>query len=63
VSEGGGDGADQELQHVFIAQDLDQNPEGPKPALPLKASPGSLTPSFKNYAITFSMIVHLRFKS
>jgi hypothetical protein len=29
VSEGGDEGADEELQYVFVAQDLDQSPEGP----------------------------------
>jgi hypothetical protein len=30
VPEGGDEGVDEELQHVFIAQDLYQSPEGPK---------------------------------
>jgi hypothetical protein len=30
VPEGGDEGVGEELQHVFIAQDLDQSPEGPK---------------------------------
>jgi hypothetical protein len=30
VLEGGDEGADKELQHVFVAQGLDQSPEGPK---------------------------------
>jgi hypothetical protein len=47
VPEGGDEGADEELHYVDVAQDLDQSPEGPKPTLPAKASPGSLTPSFK----------------
>jgi hypothetical protein len=30
VSEGGDEGADEELQYVDVAQGLDQSPEGPK---------------------------------
>jgi hypothetical protein len=30
VLEGGDGGADEELQYVDVAQDLDQSPEGPK---------------------------------
>jgi hypothetical protein len=53
VPEGGDEGADEELPYVNVAQGLDQSPEGPKANLAAKASPGSLTPSFKNYAIMF----------
>jgi hypothetical protein len=51
VPEGGDECADEELQCVDVAQDLDQVQKGPRPTLPSKASPGSLTLSFKNYAI------------
>jgi hypothetical protein len=47
VPEGGDEGADKELPCVNVAQDLDQVQKGPRPTLPAKASPGSLTPSFK----------------
>jgi hypothetical protein len=47
VPEGGDEGADEELQYVDVAQDLDPSPEGPKANLASEASPGSLTPSFK----------------
>jgi hypothetical protein len=47
VPEGRGGGADEELQYVDVTQDLDPSPEGPKANLPAKASPGSLTPSYK----------------
>jgi hypothetical protein len=30
VSEGGGEGVDEELQHLSVAQGLDPGPEGPK---------------------------------
>jgi hypothetical protein len=64
VPEGGDEGADKELQSVDVAQDLDPSPEeGPRPTLPAKASPGSLTPSFKIMQLCFAMIVHLRFRS
>jgi hypothetical protein len=39
MPEGGDEGADKELQHIYVAQDLDQNPEGPKANL---ASEGKL---------------------
>jgi hypothetical protein len=51
VPEGGDEGADEELQYVDVAQDLEQSLEGPKANLASEASPGSLTLSFKNYAI------------
>jgi hypothetical protein len=47
VPEGGDEGTDEEMQYADIAQDLDPSPEGPRPTLPVKASPGSLTTSFK----------------
>jgi hypothetical protein len=62
VPDGGDGGADGDVQHVVVEQDLDQSPEGPRPTLPSKASPGSLT-LFLNYAIIVAMIVHLRFRS
>jgi hypothetical protein len=61
--EGGDEGAVGELQYVNIAQDLDQSPEGPKAKLASKGKLQITSPSFYNYAIIFSMIVHLRFKS
>jgi hypothetical protein len=47
VSEGGNEGADEELQYVDIAQDLDPSSEGPKANLASEGKPGSLTPYFK----------------
>jgi hypothetical protein len=46
VPEGGEGGADGDVHYVAIEQDLDQSLEGPRPTLPAKASPGSLTLSF-----------------
>jgi hypothetical protein len=43
VPKGGDGGADKELQCVDVAQGLDPSPEGPRPTLPAKESPGSLT--------------------
>jgi hypothetical protein len=53
VPKGGGEGADAELQYVDVAQDLDPSPGGPKANRASKASPGSLTPSFKIMQLCF----------
>jgi hypothetical protein len=47
VPEGGDEGADEELQCVDVAPDLDPSPEGPKANLASEGKPGSLTSSFK----------------
>jgi hypothetical protein len=39
VLEGGDEGASEELQHVFVAQGLDQSPERPKANLASKGKP------------------------
>jgi hypothetical protein len=39
VPEGGDEGADKELQHVFVAQDLHPSPEGPKANLASEGKP------------------------
>jgi hypothetical protein len=39
VPEGGDEGADEELQHVFVAQDLDPCLEGPKANLASEGKP------------------------
>jgi hypothetical protein len=62
VPEGGDEGASEELQHVFIAQGLDNVQKGPRPTLPVKASPESLTPSFKIYAIMFCYVCAFTFQ-
>jgi hypothetical protein len=46
VLEGGDEGADKELQHVFIAQGLDQSPEGPKANLASEGKPQIINPVF-----------------
>jgi hypothetical protein len=46
VSEGGGGGADEELQYVDVAQDLDPSPEGPKANLASKGKPRIINPVF-----------------
>jgi hypothetical protein len=53
VPEGGDEGASEELQRVFVAQGLDQSPEGPKANLASEGEPRIINPSFKNYAIMF----------
>jgi hypothetical protein len=40
---GGDEGADGDVHYVDVEQDLDKVQKGPRPTLPTKASPGSLT--------------------
>jgi hypothetical protein len=53
VPEGGDEGADEELQYVDVAQDLDPSPEGPKANLASKGKPRIINPIFQNYEIMF----------
>jgi hypothetical protein len=46
VPEGGDEGADEELQYVVVAQDLDQSPEGPKANLASEGKPRIINPVF-----------------
>jgi hypothetical protein len=46
VPEGGDEGADEELQHVFVAQDLDPCLEGPKANLASEGKPRIINPVF-----------------
>jgi hypothetical protein len=46
VPEGGDEGADEELQHVFVAQDLDPSPKGPKANLASEGKPRIINPVF-----------------
>jgi hypothetical protein len=46
VPEGGDECADEELQHVFVAQGLDQGPEGPKANLASEGKPLIINPAF-----------------
>jgi hypothetical protein len=46
VPEGGGEGADEELNFVDVAQGLDQSPEGPKANLASKGKPQIINPAF-----------------
>jgi hypothetical protein len=39
MPEGEDEGADEELQDVYVAQDLDQSPEGPKANLASEGKP------------------------
>jgi hypothetical protein len=63
VPEGGDEGADRDMHHVAVAQDLDQSPEGPKANLADEGKPRIINLVFKNYEITFAMFLHLRFRS
>jgi hypothetical protein len=44
VPEGGDEGADEELQHVYVTQDLNQSPEGPKANLASEGNPRIINP-------------------
>jgi hypothetical protein len=46
VPEGGDEGADEELQHVFVAQGLNPSPEGPKANLASEGKPQIINPVF-----------------
>jgi hypothetical protein len=46
VPEGGDEGTDKELQHVFVAQGLDQTPEGPKANFASEVKPRIINPVF-----------------
>jgi hypothetical protein len=63
VPEGGDGGADGDVHHVIVEQDLDQSPEGPKANLASEGKPQIINLVFKNYAIIDAMIVHLRFRN
>jgi hypothetical protein len=63
VPEGGDGGADVDVHHVVVEQDLDQRPEGPKANLAIEGKPRIINLVFKNYAIMDAMIVHLRFRN
>jgi hypothetical protein len=63
VPEGEDGGADGDVHHVVVEQDLDQSPEGPKANLATECKPRIINPVFKIYAIIVAMIVHLCFRS
>jgi hypothetical protein len=44
--EGVHEGADEELQYMEVAQDLDQSPEGPKANLASEGKPWIINPVF-----------------
>jgi hypothetical protein len=46
VPEGGNEGADEELQYVDVAQDLDPSPEGPNANLASEGKPQIINPVF-----------------
>jgi hypothetical protein len=53
VLEGGDEGADEELQYVDVAQDLDPSPEGPKANLASEGKPRIINPSFRTSHYVF----------
>jgi hypothetical protein len=63
VPEGEDGGADGDVHHVVVEQDLDQSPEGPRANLASEDKPWIINPVSKIYAIIIAMIVHLRFRS
>jgi hypothetical protein len=63
VPEGGVGGADGDVHHVVVEQDLDQSPEGPKANLAIEGKPRIINPVFEIHVIIVAMNVHLRFKS
>jgi hypothetical protein len=63
VPEGGDGGADGDVHHVVVEQDLDPSPEGPKANLAIEGKPRIINPIFEIYVIIVAMIVHLRFRS
>jgi hypothetical protein len=63
VPEGGDEGADRDVRHVIVEQDLDQSPKGPKANFAIEGKPRIINPVFKIYAIIDAKIVHLRFRS
>jgi hypothetical protein len=63
VPDGGDGGADGDVHHVVVEQDLDQSPEGPKANLAIEGKPRIINPVFEIYVIIVAMIVHLRFRS
>jgi hypothetical protein len=46
VPEGGNEGADEELQYMDVAQDLDPSPEGPRANLASEGKPWIINPIF-----------------
>jgi hypothetical protein len=63
VPEGGDGGADGDVHHVVVEQDLDQSTEGPKANLATEGKPRIINPISKIYAIIVAMIVHLHFRN
>jgi hypothetical protein len=63
VPEGGDEGADEELQYVDVARDLDPSQEGPKVNLASEGKPRIINSVFKIMQLSFAMNVHLHFRS
>jgi hypothetical protein len=54
VPEGGDGGAEGDVHHVVVEQDLDQSPEGPRANLATEGKPRIINPVSKIYAIYVS---------
>jgi hypothetical protein len=63
VPEGGDGGADWDVHHIVVEQDLDQSLEGPKANVAIEGQPRIINPVSRIYAIIIAMIVPLRFRS
>jgi hypothetical protein len=63
VPEGGDEGADEELQYMDVAQDLDPSPEGPKANVASEGKPWIINQSFKTMPLCFTMTAHLHYRN
>jgi hypothetical protein len=63
VPERGDRGADGDVHHVILEQDLDQSSEGPKAYLAIEGKHRIINPIFEIYIIIVAVVVHLRFRS
>jgi hypothetical protein len=56
MPEGGDGGADGDVHHVVLEQDLDQRPEGPKANLAIEGKPRIINPVFFKKFMQLSML-------
>jgi hypothetical protein len=56
MPEGGDGGADGDVYHVVLEQDLDQRPEGPKANLAIEGKPRIINPVFFKKFMQLSML-------
>jgi hypothetical protein len=63
MPEGGGEGADEDVDYVAVEQDLGQSPEGPKASLANEGKPRLIiNPYWLNYAtiLCYSMCIYVQ---